>query len=128
MHSTRLTTWFAPGGEALAYLFLNTTVMSVTVGSQKGGRRCIGAAHKSNLARVVWVVLLLQGCTRSPSTNVLGAYFPDWLFCIVAAVAGAVLIRLLLLRASLDEWLDPPAVAYPALVALLAFAGWLLFF
>jgi hypothetical protein len=59
---------------------------------------------------------------------VLGAYFPDWLFCIVGGVAGTVLIHLLLLRASLDPWLDPPAVAYPALVALLAFAGWLLFF
>ncbi|MGF6754796.1 YtcA family lipoprotein [Paraburkholderia sp. GAS42] len=100
----------------------------MTVGSQIGGRRCIGVAHKSSFVRVIWMVLLLQGCTRSPSTNVLGAYYPDWLFCIVGAVAVTVLIRLLLLRASLDEWLDPPAVAYPTLVALLAFAGWLLFF
>jgi hypothetical protein len=88
----------------------------------------MNAAHKSYLARVLSAVFLLQGCTRSPSTNVLGAYYPDWVFCIVGAVAVAVLIRLLLLRASLDAWLDPPAIAYPALVALLAFAGWLLFF
>ena len=114
--------------EAVASPSLNTTVMSVMVVSQKGRRRCMNAAHRSYLARVLCAVVLLQGCTRSPSTNVLGAYYPDWLFCIVGAVAVAVLIRLLLLRASLDGWLDPPAIAYPALVALLAFAGWLLFF
>jgi hypothetical protein len=103
-------------------------VMSVTAGGQKGKSRYIGGARKSCLILGGWVVLLLPGCTWAPSTNVLGAYYPDWLFCIVGAVAGAVLIRFLLLRASLDKWLDPPAVAYPALVALLAFAGWLLFF
>lgn len=123
-----LATRFTPGGEAIAYPSLNTTVMPVMVGRQKGRRRRISAAHRSHLAQLIWVVLLLQGCTRSPSMNVLGAYFPDWLFCIVGAVAVTVLIRLLLVRASLEEWLDPPAIAYPALVALLAFAGWLLFF
>jgi hypothetical protein len=77
---------------------------------------------------VLCPVGLLPSCSRSPSISVLGAYFPDWLFCIVGAVVAAVLIRLLLLRAGLDDWLDPPAVAYPALVALLAFVGWLVFF
>ncbi|MGY2491496.1 YtcA family lipoprotein [Cupriavidus sp. CP313] len=96
--------------------------------SEREGRRCGGIAHRPRLASVVWTLGLLHGCSRSPSTNVLGAYYPDWLFCIVGAVVAAVLIRLLLLRAGLNDWLYPPAIAYPALLALLAFAGWLLFF
>ena len=79
-------------------------------------------------ARMIWLLGLLHGCSASPSTNVLGAYYPDWLFCIVGAVVAVVLIRLLLLHVGLNDWLYPPAVAYPALLAVLAFAGWLLFF
>ena len=95
---------------------------------ENGGR---GGAHALSAARggrTAWACILLQGCSRSPSTNVLGAYYPDWLFCLVGAVVAAVLIRLLLLRAGLEDWLDPPALGYPSLVALLALAGWLLFF
>jgi YtcA family len=85
------------------------------------------AVHQSRVGRAAWAALL-SGCSQSPSTNVLGAYFPAWLFCIVGAVVAAVLIRLVLLHVGLEEWLAPPAIAYPALVALLAFAGWLLFY
>ncbi|QBR02101.1 YtcA family lipoprotein [Paraburkholderia pallida] len=93
--------------------------------------RARGWAHAPGAARwgrTAWACVLLQGCSRSPSTSVLGAYYPDWLFCLVGAVVAAVVIRLLLLRAGLEDWLDPPAVGYPSLVALLAFVGWLLFF
>lgn len=96
--------------------------------SEKEGRRCGCMAHRPKFASVAWTLGLLHGCSRSPSTSVLGAYYPDWLFCIVGGVVAAVLIRLLLLRAGLNDWLSPPAIAYPALLALLAFAGWLLFF
>jgi hypothetical protein len=84
--------------------------------------------HRSGFGLTAWFVVLLQGCSRSPSTNILGAYYPDWLFCIVGAVAAVVVIRLVLLRVELDDWLYPQAVAYPALVALLSFLGWLLIF
>jgi hypothetical protein len=60
--------------------------------------------------------------------NVLGAYYPAWLLCIVAGVVAAVLIRLVLLKFGVEHALRPAALAYPALIALVAFAGWLLFF
>jgi len=72
--------------------------------------------------------VLLAGCVQSPSMNVLGAYYPAWLFCIVGGVVITVLIRLTLLKFGIEHVLRPPALAYPALVALAAFAGWLLFF
>ncbi|EHP43413.1 hypothetical protein OR16_08777 [Cupriavidus basilensis OR16] len=96
--------------------------------SEKEGIRYDGVAHRPKFARVAWTLGLLHGCSRSPSQSVLGAYYPDWLFCIVGAVVAAVLIRLLLLHGGLNDWVDSPAIAYPALVALLAFGGWLLFF
>ncbi|MGF6754768.1 YtcA family lipoprotein [Paraburkholderia sp. GAS42] len=43
----------------------------------------------------VAVATLIAGCTLAPSANVLGAYFPDWLFCIVAGVAFAVVVYLI---------------------------------
>ncbi|WP_343047534.1 YtcA family lipoprotein [Pseudomonas akapageensis] len=59
---------------------------------------------------------------------VLGAYFPDWLFCILGAVLLALLVHTLLIRRGFGAWLGPPALAYPVLTALFALSAWLLFF
>jgi hypothetical protein len=71
---------------------------------------------------------VLQGCAISPSIGVLGAYFPDWLFCIVAGVVLAIVSFLLLKRASRDRLLGPPALVYPTLVTLFSLVAWLIFF
>lgn len=72
--------------------------------------------------------VLLAGCARGPSIPVLGAYFPDWLFCIVGGVVATIMLRALLQRLDRDDWLKPPAVVYPALFLLFALGGWLLVF
>jgi len=71
---------------------------------------------------------LLSGCESSPSIGVLGAYFPDWLFCIVASVVLTVVIYLIVKRLQVDHLMGPPAVVYPTLVAFLALAVWLMLF
>src|ERR1700744_4016796 len=71
---------------------------------------------------------LLSGCAYSPSISVLGAYFPDWLFCIVAGVALTVIVYLVLKRLRADHMMQPAAVVYPTLVTFLALAVWLLLF
>ena len=71
---------------------------------------------------------LVSGCASSPSIGVLGAYFPDWLFCIVGGVALTVVIYLILKRLQVDHLLGPSAVVYPTLVAFLALAVWLTLF
>jgi hypothetical protein len=86
-------------------------------------KRAIGAASIASLAAIP-----IAGCTNSPSIGVLGAYFPDWLFCIVAGVVLTVVIYLILKRLQADHLMGPSAVVYPALVALLALAVWLIFF
>ena len=71
---------------------------------------------------------LVSGCTNSPSIGVLGAYFPDWLFCIIAGVVLTVVIYLIVKRLQAGHLMRPSAVVYPTLVALLALAVWLMLF
>jgi hypothetical protein len=71
---------------------------------------------------------LLAGCTLSPSINVLGAYFPDWLFCIVAGVSLTVIVHAIKNKQNLGSWLAPVALTYPALTALFSLTTWLILF
>ncbi|MGF6636604.1 cation transporter-like permease [Paraburkholderia sp. MM6662-R1] len=72
--------------------------------------------------------LLMGGCAYSPSINVLGAYFPDWLFCVVVGVALAVIVYLILEHTQCSDCVGPAAVVYPALVTALSLVVWLLAF
>jgi hypothetical protein len=75
---------------------------------------------------VYLVVFLLAGCSRTPSVDILGSFFPAWLACFAAASLLTALARLILMR--LHMKLDLPVLAYPALAALLTFSLWLMFF
>lgn len=69
--------------------------------------------------------LPLAACANAPSVPVLGAYFPDWLFCIlVAALLGLPLHAVLARRG----WVGPAVLTFPLLTALLALGAWLLVF
>jgi hypothetical protein len=77
---------------------------------------------------VLWIALMLAGCARSPSLAVLGAYFPDWLFCITGAVIGVAVARIAVAKSGDPLRFGPPALFYPALAAFFSLAGWLIFF
>ncbi|HET6554202.1 MAG TPA: YtcA family lipoprotein [Dyella sp.] len=85
---------------------------------------------KALWATVVIPCGLLAGCATAPSISVLGAFFPDWLFCIVGAVVVTGLVHKTLRARGLlrqpDEWTLP--LAYFALTITLALIGWLIFF
>lgn len=72
--------------------------------------------------------LLLSGCTFAPSINVLGAYFPDWMFCIIAGVILTVIVHVLQGKLKLERALEPLALTYPALTTIFTLAFWLIFF
>lgn len=86
----------------------------------RGSKRAIGVA--------LIAATLTSGCVNAPSIGVLGAYFPDWLFCIVAGVVLTVIIHLILKRSQTNQLIGPAAVVYPTLVTFLALAIWLMFF
>ena len=69
---------------------------------------------------------VLTSCSRAPSFDVLGSFFPAWLLCLVLALLLTVATRQLVLRAHVV--LALPILTYPSLTALFTFAFWLVFF
>lgn len=78
------------------------------------------------LLPLMLVAPLLSSCSRAPSVDVLGSFFPAWLVCFIVAIALTALARLALLRLRVKAAL--PLLVYPSLAALLTFLLWLLFF
>jgi hypothetical protein len=78
------------------------------------------------LLPLLLVAPLLWGCSRAPSVDVLGSFFPAWLLCFVVAIVLTALVQLALLRFRVKVAL--PLLAYPSLAALFTFLLWLIFF
>lgn len=74
---------------------------------------------------ITLALLLLTGCGRAPSFDILGSFFPAWLVCIVVAILLTVASRALLSRYIEIVW---PVLVYPSLTAIFAFALWLAMF
>ena len=72
------------------------------------------------------VAPLLSSCSRAPSVEVLGSFFPAWLVCFMVAIVLTALARLALLRLRAKAAL--PLLVYPSLAALFTFLLWLIFF
>ena len=85
----------------------------------------------SNKVRKTWPVpatLLMSGCGRAPSFDILGSYFPAWLICILTGIAGASLVSVALTKIHMTYLIRWTIVVYPCLAASIAFTLWLLFF
>lgn len=81
------------------------------------------------LAGVAALLLLsASGCARAPSIDILGSFFPIWLFCLLAGIVVTLLLRQLLLRVAGDVDIGPPVLVYTSLVILVACLFWLVFF
>ena len=75
---------------------------------------------------VILTSFLLAGCAHAPSFDLVGSFFPAWLFCLAASILLTVFARWLFLH--LQVALAPPILIYPSLTAAFAFALWLIFF
>ena len=82
-------------------------------------------AHFSKRASLL-APLLLSSCSRAPSFDILGSYFPAWLICLAMGIVLTLIVRWLLLRLQIEFVL--PIVVYPTLTALFAFGIWLVFY
>ncbi len=83
----------------------------------------------SRFVRLLLLLLtapLLSSCSRAPSIEVLGSFFPPWLACFIVAIVLTALVRLALSRLRVRAAL--PLLVYPSLGALFTFLLWLLFF
>ena len=71
---------------------------------------------------------LAAGCSRAPSINFLGAFFPSWLFCLLGGVILTLLTRAVLIKTGRIAHVGPLLLLYPALGVAFAFLCWLVFF
>jgi YtcA family len=71
---------------------------------------------------------LLAGCSRAPSFNILGSFFPAWILCGLIGILLTVAARLLFVRYEFEQQLSPLILVYPCLAAFFTFTLWLLFF
>jgi hypothetical protein len=83
-------------------------------------------ARRRCLRRVAFVSLLLSGCTRAPSFDIVGSYFPAWLICFFIGIVLTALTHWLFLRRKIA--IVFPVLVYPSLTACFTFLLWLVFF
>jgi hypothetical protein len=90
----------------------------------------LGRAIKQTAAGAsVAPALLAAGCSRAPSFNILGSFFPAWIGCGVIGILLAVAVRLFFVHIKLeDKLLWPLILVYPCLTLFFTFTLWLLFF
>lgn len=73
-------------------------------------------------------MLFETGCSRAPSFNILGSFFPAWILCGLIGIVLAVVARILFVRLNFERELSPLVVVYPCLAAFFTFSIWLLLF
>jgi len=71
-------------------------------------------------------VMLSTSCSRAPSFDILGSFFPAWLLCLTFGLLFTVAAQWLLSRVRVV--LAAPILTYPSLTAFFTFALWLAFF
>lgn len=89
-------------------------------------RRTVGRAMKA--ATVFAVLQCAAACSRAPTFNILGSFFPSWILCGVIGIVLTVITRLLFVRIKMEPQLTPLIVVYPCLALFFTFTVWLLFF
>jgi len=87
---------------------------------------CASTVAKATIACIV--LSFLAGCSRAPSFNILGSFFPSWIVCGLIGILLTVAARLVFVRMSFEQHLSPLIVVYPCLTAFFTFTMWLLFF
>ena len=73
-------------------------------------------------------LLSAAGCSRAPTINVLGSFFPAWILCGLIGIVLTVIVRLLFVRWNFEKELTPLLLVYPCLAAFFTFTIWLLFY
>ena len=72
--------------------------------------------------------IALGGCERVPSINLLGAFFPSWMACILIGIALTLVTRRALAAGGVEPWIGPGVLVYPALALAFTLGAWVAFF
>ncbi len=72
--------------------------------------------------------LTLSGCTRNPTLELSGSFFPAWMLSIFVGLVGTLIAKRVLLAARIDAHLTPHLLVYGALMLSLTLLTWLIFY
>ena len=67
-------------------------------------------------------------CSRAPSVDIIGSFFPVWMLCLAIAIPLTFGARAALVRFKLENDVGPLALFYPCVVLLFTSLLWLIFF
>jgi YtcA-like protein len=80
------------------------------------------------LGNLIAAILLQAGCSRAPTFNILGSFFPAWILCGLTGIVLTAVVRYIFVRTKFEQELSPLILVYPCLAALFTFTMWLIFF
>ena len=83
------------------------------------------------LSKIGWPCVAIAGstgCSRSPSIEFIGTFFPVWMCCILIALAITGLFRVALARWGVEKNLGPLVLFYPSLMVAFSCLLWLIWF
>jgi hypothetical protein len=73
-------------------------------------------------------MVYLAGCSRDPSLEISGSFFPAWLICILVGVLVSLIAHRIFLAIGVSPYLKPRLLVYGALALSLTLLVWLLFY
>jgi hypothetical protein len=82
----------------------------------------------TSIRKLGWSLLplVLTSCSRAPSFDILGSFFPAWLCCLLLGLLLTVAAHQVILRTHIV--LAVPILTYPSLTAMFTFTLWLALF
>ncbi|MDR2981824.1 MAG: hypothetical protein LBV12_06215 [Puniceicoccales bacterium] len=89
-------------------------------------------AGKSRVLQIISLMgtgVIMSGCNELPSSiPVIGAYFPDWIFCSIGGIVMAAVVRTIIQWTKFEHRIGMAVLFYPALALIFSCLIWLLFF
>jgi hypothetical protein len=73
-------------------------------------------------------VMGLTGCSRDPSLEISGSFFPAWMISILGGLLGTLLAARLFAALGIEAYLKPPLLIYGCLALSLTLALWLILY
>lgn len=74
------------------------------------------------------MALGLGGCSRNPSLEISGSFFPAWMLSIIVGLIATLIAKRIFLATRLDPHLTPHLLVYGALMLNFTLLTWLLFY
>ena len=86
------------------------------------------ASPLTKLAALLAAALALGGCSRNPSLEISGSFFPAWMLCIFVGLIATLVAKRVFLATKIDAHLTPQLIVYGALMLSFTLLAWLIFY